>query len=48
MDFSAAFQAAGIVVGSLCPPTAFAVKMLSLDFQGAGTSVSGNGYLVMP
>lgn len=48
MDFSAAFRAAGIVVGSLCPPTAFAVKMLSLDFQGAGTSVSGNGYLVMP
>lgn len=47
MNFSSALGAAGVVGEALCPPTAFAAKMLSLDFQGAVTYLSGNGYLVM-
>lgn len=47
MNFSSALGAAGVAGEALCPPTAFAAKMLSLDFQGAVTYLSGNGYLVM-
>lgn len=47
MNFSNALGAVGVAREVLCPPTAFAARMFSLNFQSSVTSLSRNGYSVM-
>lgn len=47
MNFSTVLGAAGVAGEAFCPPTAFAAKMFSLNFQSMVTSLSRNGHSVM-
>lgn len=47
MNISTVLGAAGVAGEALCPPTAFAAKVFSLNFQSAVTSPSRNEYSVM-